>query len=79
MGYIIHETTMKGVCLSSTLVPMQMDPSMDILGTQTAQKNGNLGPFSTNFEREVRHLRHPFPTATAEFLAQTLCDCASYP
>ena len=36
---------MKGVCLSSTLVPMQMDPSMDILGTQTAQKMAILGHF----------------------------------
>ena len=57
---------------------MQMDPSMDILGTQTAQKNGNFGPFSTNSETEVGHLRIPLPVATNEFLAQTLCDCTSH-
>ena len=52
---------------------------MDILGTQIAQKNGNFGPFSTNSETEVRHLRIPFPDATVEFLAQTLCDCTLHP
>ena len=31
------------------------------------------------FETEVRHLRIPFPAATIEFLAQTLCDCTSHP
>ena len=31
------------------------------------------------FETEVRHLRIPFPAATVEFLAQTLCDCTSHP
>ena len=25
------------------------------------------------------HLRIPFPAATVEFLAQTLCDCTSHP
>ena len=33
-----HYTVIKGVSSSSRSVPMQMDPSMDILGTQTAQK-----------------------------------------
>ena len=28
---------------------------------------------------EVRHLRHPFPATTVEFLAQTLCGCPSHP
>ena len=28
---------------------------------------------------EVRHLRHPFPAATIEFLAHTLCGCPSHP
>ena len=31
------------------------------------------------FETEVRHLRIPFPAATVQFLAQTLCDCTSHP
>ena len=31
------------------------------------------------FQNEVRHLRIPFPAATVEFLAQTLCDCTSHP
>ena len=40
---------------------------MDILNTQ----NGYFGPFLTNFETEVHHVRHPFPAGTAEFLAHT--------
>ena len=28
---------------------------------------------------EVRQLRRPFPTATVEFLAHTLCGCPSHP
>ena len=32
-----------------------------------------------SFETEVRHLRIPFPAATVECLAQTLCDCTSHP
>ena len=28
---------------------------------------------------EVRHLRRPFPAATVEFPAHTLCDCTSHP
>ena len=28
---------------------------------------------------EVRHLRRPFPAATVEFLAHTLCGCPSHP
>ena len=38
-----------------------------------------FGPKMAVFETEVRHLRIPFPTATVEFLAQTLCDCTSHP
>ena len=34
-----------------------------------------FGPTETNF----RHLRILFPAATAEFFAQTLCDCTSHP
>ena len=37
-----------------------------------------FGP-KLQFEPEVRHLRIPFPAATIEFLAQTLCDCTSHP
>ena len=42
-------------------------------------KNGNFGPFSTNSETKVGHLRIPLPVATNEFLAQTLYDCTSHP
>ena len=45
IGYITHETMMKGVCLSFRLVPMQMDPLTHILGTQTAQKKAFFGHF----------------------------------
>ena len=38
-----------------------------------------FGPKLQFFETEVRHLRIPFPAATVEFLAQTLCDCTSDP
>ena len=38
-----------------------------------------FGPKSAVFEVEVCHLRIPFPAATIEFLAQTLCDCTSHP
>ena len=38
-----------------------------------------FGPKLQFFETEVRHLRIPFPAATVEFLAQTLCDCTSHP
>ena len=58
---------------------MQMDPFTHILGTQTAQKKGIFWPFLTDFQTEFRHLRIPFPVATVEFLAQTLCDCTSHP
>ena len=51
---------------------------MDILGTQTAQKKGFFWPFSTDFERHVRYVRHPFPAATVEFLAHTPCYCPSH-
>ena len=42
-------------------------------------KNGCFWPYTVVFETEVRHLRIPFPAATVEFLAQTLCDCTSHP
>ena len=38
-------------------------------------KKGIFWPFLTDFET----LRIPFPAATVEFLAQTLCDCTSHP
>ena len=57
---------------------MQMAPSMDILGTQTAQKKDIFWPFLTDFET-YRHLQHPFPAATVECPAQTWCDCPSHP
>ena len=38
-----------------------------------------FGPKLQFLETEVRHLRIPFPAATVEFLAQTLCDCTSHP
>ena len=42
-------------------------------------QNGCFWPLIAVFETEVRHLRIPFPGATVEFLAQTLCDCTSHP
>ena len=45
-----------------------------------AQKKAVFGPkLHFFFETEVRHLRIPFPAASVEFLAQTLCDCTSHP
>ena len=38
-----------------------------------------FGPKLQFFKIEVRHLGIPFPAATVEFLAQTLCDCTSHP
>ena len=38
---------------------------------------GIFGPKMAVFE--FRHLRIPFPAATVEFLAQTLCDCTPHP
>ena len=38
-----------------------------------------LARLTTVFEIEVRDLGIPFPAATVEFLAQTLCDCTSHP
>ena len=66
-------------CLSIILVPMQMDSSMDILGTQTAQKMAILGHFGQMCETGVRNLRILFPAATVKFLAQPLCDGTSHP
>ena len=40
-------TVIKGVCSSSRLVLMLMDPSMDILGTQNAP---TFWPLLTDFE-----------------------------
>ena len=42
-------------------------------------KNGCFWPLIAVFETEVRHLQHPFPAATVEFLAHTLCGCPSHP
>ena len=42
-------------------------------------KNGCFWPQTAVFAIEVRQLRIPFPAATVEFLAQTLCDCTSHP
>ena len=42
-------------------------------------KNGCFWPLAAVFETEVRHLRHRFPAATVEFLAQTLCGYPSHP
>ena len=52
---------------------------MDILGTQTAPNTASFLSFLPDFETKVRHLRHPFPATTVEFLARTLCDCHSHP
>ena len=43
------------------------------------RKNGYFWPSSAVFETEVRHLQRPFPAATVEFLAHTLCGCPSHP
>ena len=42
-------------------------------------KNGCFWPQTVVFETEVRHLRIPFPAATVEFPAHTLCGCPSHP
>ena len=42
-------------------------------------KNGCFWPYTAVFETEVRHLEIPFPAATVEFLAHTLCGCPSHP
>ena len=47
IGYITHQTMMKGVCLSFRLVPMKMEPFTHILETQTAQKRHFLPIFDT--------------------------------
>ena len=40
---------------------------------------GPNGPKLQFFDTELLLLRHPFPAATVEFPAQSLCDCTSHP
>ena len=58
---------------------MQMHPSMNIEKPQTSPPKWHLWPFLTDFDMWVRHVQGLFPVATIEFVAQTLCDCTSYP
>ena len=44
-GCKTHSTVIKGVCSSFRLVPMQMDPSVDILDMQRAPKRAFFGHF----------------------------------
>ena len=79
LGCKTHLTVIIAVSSSPRLVPMQIDPSAHILGTQNAPKKGIFWPSLPDFETNVRHLCHPFPAATVKLLAHILCDCSSDP
>ena len=50
-----------------------------VLGLFWPKKMAVFGPKLQFLKLDVRYLRHPFPAATVEFLAHTLCGCPSHP
>ena len=61
-GCKTHKTAIKGAYSSSRLVSMQMDPCMDILGTQTAQNGAFFGHFC-----QISKPRSPIGTINQNF------------